>query len=241
MIVTAHQPLYLPWLGFFHKAASADKICILDDVQFSDGDFINRNRIKGLAGPQWLTVPIAKKGHGQRLIKDIVVIHDGWQRRHVAALRHAYARAPFFHDYIAEIEGLILRKEWVFLFDLDIAFLELAFSILEIQTQIILSSSLKIEEKKSELILNMCQKLGADVYISGENGLDYLDVPKFHMHHINVKIQNYVSPKYQQSGASFVPNLSFIDLLFNAGPQSKEILMSGNSESILDVTNGKEG
>lgn len=235
MILTAHQPLYLPWLGFFHKAILADKICILDDVQFSDGDFINRNRIRGANGPQWLTVPIEKRNHLQKTIKEIKIVDDGWQRRHLAALRHAYARAPFFQDHVGELESLLLQKKWDFLLDLNLSFLEYAFRQLDITTQMVLSSSLAISERKSDLILSICQKLGAKSYISGENGLDYLNLSTFSASGVNVLVQNYRSPRYNQLGDEFISNLSFLDVLFNMGSRSREIIMTGNAKSISEM------
>ena len=94
MILTAHQPLYMPWLGFFHKAILADAICILDDVQFADGDYINRNKIKSIHGSKWLTVPVNKKNHLNRKISEIEIINGEWQNRHLSLLKQSYSKAP---------------------------------------------------------------------------------------------------------------------------------------------------
>lgn len=45
MILTAYQPMYLPWLGLFHKMALADAFCYFDDVEYQEKDWNNRNRI----------------------------------------------------------------------------------------------------------------------------------------------------------------------------------------------------
>ena len=46
MILTAHQPVYLPWLGLFDKIAKADVFVIFDTVQYLPKDWMNRNKIK---------------------------------------------------------------------------------------------------------------------------------------------------------------------------------------------------
>ena len=64
MIVSIHQPNYLPWLGYFNKIARSDVFVIFDDVQFpigKKGFFGNRNQIKTNNGKMWLTVPVIGK------------------------------------------------------------------------------------------------------------------------------------------------------------------------------------
>ena len=52
MIVSIHQPNYLPWIGFFDKIKRSDVFVLLDDVQFPRGKkhFGHRNKIKTNAG-----------------------------------------------------------------------------------------------------------------------------------------------------------------------------------------------
>lgn len=230
MILTAHQPLYMPWLGFFHKAILADTICILDDVQFADGDYINRNRIKTVDGSKWITVPVNKKNHLKRQIRQIEIVQDNWQNRHLSLLRQAYSQTPFFSTYFDPLKELIAGASYEYLINLDSAILGFLFEELDIKTNIVMSSNLKLDGKKSDLILSMCQELGADVYISGQNGLDYLNVRDFSSIGTQVVVQNYEHPTYPQYHGEFIPYLSVIDLLFNSGPKSRDIIMGGNAQ-----------
>ena len=72
MILTAHQPVYLPWLGLFHKIALADLFISFDQVQYQIYDWNNRNRIKTARGSIWLTVPSCA-GHLNKTISDIEI------------------------------------------------------------------------------------------------------------------------------------------------------------------------
>ena len=229
MILTAHQPLYMPWLGFFQKAILADTICILDDVQFSEGDYINRNRIKTAYGSKWLTVPINKKGHLNRKISQMEIADDGWQNRHMSHLRQSYPKTPFFSHYIDKLGELIEGKSYQYLIDLDMALLQFLFKELRVSAKIVMSSNLELQGKKSDLILSMCQELEASVYISGQNGLNYLKVKDFRSNETQVVVQNYKHPNYSQLHGDFIPNLSVIDLLFNSGFEARDILMEGNA------------
>ena len=58
MRLAAHQPQYLPWLGYFHKMDGADLFVLLDTVQYKKNEWQNRNRIRTATGWQWLTVPV---------------------------------------------------------------------------------------------------------------------------------------------------------------------------------------
>ena len=73
MIISAHQPAYLPWAGYLHRIAISDVFVILDNVQFEKNSFTNRNRIKSPSGSVWLTVPVSQKGHMSGTISDIKI------------------------------------------------------------------------------------------------------------------------------------------------------------------------
>lgn len=228
MILTAHQPLYMPWLGFFHKAILAETMCILDDVQFADGDYINRNKIKTFQGSKWLTIPVNKRNHLNRQIREIEIIDNGWQKRHLSLIREAYSKTQYFSEYFYRFEELIGQRKYLYLLDLDLAILEFLLRELNIETNLIMSSSLNKAGHKSDLIRSICQELGADVYISGQNGLDYLNLEDFRVIETQVVIQNYEHPVYSQAHGDFIPYMSIIDLLFNSGPKTRDIVLSGN-------------
>jgi hypothetical protein len=78
-VLAAHQPQYLPWLGFFDKLAQADVFVLLDTVQFKKNEWQNRNRIKGPTGPQWLTVPVRHR-FPQTIAEVEVPPDDPWSR-----------------------------------------------------------------------------------------------------------------------------------------------------------------
>ena len=67
MIVAAHQPSFLPWLGYLDKLAKADVFVVMDDLQYEAQNFVNRNRLKLANGPHWMIVPLLAAAQTDRI------------------------------------------------------------------------------------------------------------------------------------------------------------------------------
>ena len=214
-IVTIHQPLYLPWLGLFHKLLVADEICLLDNVKFSFGDYVNRNTIRFENSRKHLSIPL-KKESKYLPIKDIKPIDDSWKKKHLSSLRHSYSKSPYFYDYFPELESLIEDPRTTLLKDLNFKIIKFACKNLEINKPFYWSSELNLRYSGSEMINEIVTKLNGNRYFSGALGKDYIN--ECHFPKIEIKYQDFKHPIYKQRGESFFSGLSFIDALFNLGP-----------------------
>ena len=228
MILTAHQPVYLPWLGLFHKIAMADAFCYFDDVQYQKKDWNNRNKLKGSNGEFWLTVPVKSKDHYSKKVGKIEVNNSiKWQKKHLKSIELNYKSATYFDRYIGFFRDCY-NREWERLSDLNEYMLKWFLGTLGINVIYFKMSELGFEGSKNDLVLDMCRKLGADVYIFGQLGKNYADVNTFNRHGIDVCFQEYIHPEYRQLHGAFRPYLSIVDLLFNEGPNSFDIIMNNN-------------
>ena len=81
----------------------------------------------------------------------------------------------------------------------------------------------------------MCTKIGAKTYIFGAQGKSYANTAKFNREGVKPVFQAYKHPQYQQLHGDFMPNMSIIDLLFNEGALSKDILLKGNASEVSDL------
>ena len=224
------QPGYLPWLGYFDQIRRADVFAFYDDVQFDKNGWRNRNRIKTPSGPLWLTVPVLQSGQGQPRINEIQIDATAhWQRKHIGTLKQYYAKAPYAKRYLPEIEA-ILNRPWTHLADLDIALVGAMAGWLKLEPPTIRTSTLGIGGAQSQRLIDLCRHYGATRYLSGNAASDYLDVDLFASHGIEVEWQNYQHPIYPQQHEPFVPYLSAIDLLFNCGDDSAQILQGGTPQ-----------
>ena len=228
MILTAHQPVYLPWLGLFHKIALADLFVSFNQVQYQPKDWNNRNRIKTPTGPIWVTVPVRRKGFLEKTISEIEIDNRvAWGRKHFNALRLNYAKAPYFGRYADFFEDTYTR-EWGTLVELDEYMLKWFLDTLGIATPFRSATEWEFKGVKSALVLDMCIQTGATTYIFGSQGRGYADAAAFERAGIKIVFQDYVHPSYPQQHGDFEPQLSVVDLLFNCGERSLDILMEGN-------------
>lgn len=227
MKLAAHQPQYLPWLGYFDKLDQVDCFVILDQVQFKKNEWQNRNRIKTGSGWQWLTVPVLHR-FPQRIYEVRINNASPWSRKHLQALVLNYASAPSFGTHRAFFEE-VYAHEWELLADLSLETLTYLVEALGIRTKLILASSLALPEggDATDRLIAICRALGADIYLSGTGGTSYLDLGRFSKAEIEVRVQEFRCPPYPQRFRAFEPNLSVVDLLFNCGGRSLQVLRQG--------------
>ena len=218
------QPGYLPWLGFFDQVWRSDVFIYYDDVQFDKHGWRNRNRIKSPHGPLWLTVPVLNSGrHGQKICDVEIDNRQPWARKHIASTAQNYARAHYLSHYLPQLEELLCQR-WESLVELDIAVAGMLCDWFNIKRTIWRASTLSISGEQSTRLLNFCRHFGADRYLTGDSAQAYLDVGLFESQGVQVEWQSYQHPVYPQLHGEFMPYLSALDLLFNAGPQGERIL-----------------
>ena len=227
-MLAAHQPQFAPWLGFFDKLDRADVFVLLDNVQFKKNEWQNRNRIKGAAGPQWLTVPVSGR-FGQEIGELDIAQRENWQERHLKTLRTCYGRAPHFPETFARYQQLA-RRPWRKLADLNIGLLNDLLAQMGLAKRVLLASELgPLPENRDDRLIELCRKCGAKTYLAGAGGRDYMEMERYGAAGLEVVFQDYRHPSYPQLFGAFTANLSVLDLLFNCGPASMEVIRGGRS------------
>lgn len=220
MIITIHQPNYFPYPGFFHKISLAEVFVVMDDVQFQY-DHTNRNKIVSPNGG-WtrITVP-TKRQHKFYNIKDVEINNElPWRKKNWDSIYTAYVDTKFFYLYNDYLEKLY-TLEWNYLFDINFEIIKKCIEWLGIKIEIIKESELNIKGEGTERLVNVCKKLQATTYVSGDGGKNYLNEKLFEKNHINLQYQNYKSIMYTQNlTKTFIPNLSILDALANIGSKN---------------------
>lgn len=231
-VVSMHQPAYLPWMGYLHKVLLSDEFIVLDATQFEKNSFINRNKVRTAQGWTWLTIPILTKEHLNKTITEMEWDSTaGWQRKHLETLRQSYARAPHFDRYFADVRMAIEGATDFTTLLVDM--LRFFAHELGASTAIRRATELTPVGRKSDLVLKLCETAGADVYVSGALGAEYLDRDAFAKAGIDVRVQQYQHPTYAQLHEPFEPYMGIVDCLFNhGGSQTAELIMHGNTTRV---------
>jgi len=231
MLVAIHQPTFMPWLGYFDRMLRSDLFVILDHVQFERRNYQNRTLIRLEDESKWLTVPVVQLSQKEKIIDKMVDNPEDlsgtrwWGPNSFATLRYAYRKTRHFDDYAPRLRE-IFHAKWDKLLDLNMATLDFMREHLQIATPMVRSSTLGTQGQRSELLLDICQKVGAKAFHGGMGGSrEYLDKAAFDEAGMGVVWQEFKHPTYQQCGtAPFIKGLSAMDVLFNCGPRAAEIL-----------------
>lgn len=228
MIVSIHQPQYLPWVPYFLKIAESELFIILDSVDFQKNGLQNRNRIKTVQGGSWLTVPVCQK-LGQK-IRDVENNNDvEWRKKHWNTIAQNYSKAPSFRKYADELEE-VYRRDWTLLVDLNMCMLEMMVRWMEIGTRMIRSSAMKAAGKGSNLVLNLCREVGATRYVSGVGARSYLSEEAFQAAGVEIVYRAPVFPDpypQQHSKLGFLNDLSALDIVLNCGDEWRKYIAAG--------------
>ena len=230
MIVSIHQPNFLPWPGYFNKIANSDLFVIIDNVQYVKGHIVNRNKIKDNKGEaNWLTIPVKISKGSEQLINEIEIDYSHkWQHKNLNRLRSYYEKSKFFGKYFSILEQYF-HKQYSNLAEFNIELIRYICSELKINTPIYIASELDRDfGERNYLNLNICKYFKADTYLSGIGAKKYNDENMFKENAIKLQYQEFTAPVYPQLHGEFISNLSIIDLILNCGSDEGRMLLVQN-------------
>ena len=182
--VAIHQPEHFPYMGFFQKMEYADVFVILDDVQYSKGNWQNRNRFLNKNDTdEFFTIQVEKNAY-KKLINEVEVVNTNWKHKIVKKLEYNFG---------IDFTDLYSYKK---LIDINMESINWVREKLGIKTPIFLSSELDINTKSTQRLVDIVRRFGTE-YISGEGGKLYLKESLF----TDVKL-SYHKPRVLNSYSS---------------------------------------
>jgi hypothetical protein len=219
-VVAIHQPNFLPWLGFFDKIRRCDVFIAMDNAQFSKtgGTWTNRVQMTVNGEPAWVTVPVARNYHGLRTVGEMKISADmAWRDKLLRTVELNYRRAPRFKEVFPMLEESIQNPS-ADLAAYNLATIRTICTALNLETPIVLGSSLSAQGRATELLISMVRAVGGTAYLAGGGAAGYQEDSSFHQAGVKLIYQEFQHPIYPQfNTTTFKPGLSVVDALMNCG------------------------
>lgn len=220
------QSNYIPWRGYFDFINQVDLFIVYDDQQFTKRDWRSRNKIKGLSGLRWLTVPVRYSQSSKQSIENTYIDYSlRWQNSHLNKFRNYYAKAPFLYDALNILESCFAYNDPT-ISNLNVRLTKAICEYLQINTQIRMSSEYEVAGSKTLRLISLLKKADATSYLSGPTAKTYLDERLFADNSIILEYKTYDYSPYQQLWGEFVGEVTILDLIANCGPTSVRYLPS---------------
>lgn len=214
----------MPALNYLQRMLLADVFVYRDDVQFQPKDWESRNRIKTAQGAMWISVPVMACPVGTPITEARINKYGRWRDKMLMAIQCAYGRARFYRQYYPQLAEII-RGDFDRLVDLNYATIDFFRAAWGLdQCKFVMASELGCSGDTDEILIAMCKKLGANVYLSGTEGRNYNRPHRWAEAGIRLTYHDYVYPVYKQLHGDFMPWMSALDLLMNCGLEGRRYL-----------------
>lgn len=225
MRVGVIQSNYIPWRGYFDIIDDVDIFVFHDDLQYTKGDWRNRNKIKTSKGLEWITVPVKYKKTSQFICDTEIDYANKWKMKHINMFRANYMKAPYL-DTALDILITALNDNHQTISQLNIHLINLVCSYLGITTSFVHSEDLDLSGAKTERLVDLLHKLDADTYLTGPNAKNYLDENMLAENGIVLEYKVYEYETYPQLHGKFEGQVTILDLIANTGQDARYFLKS---------------
>jgi len=220
------QPYIFPYIGYFQLIHAVDKFIILDDVNFINKGWINRNKILVNQVDYTFTIPLQKASQNKLILETEISEEQKWKIKFLKTIEISYNKAPLFQKVFPIVNDIInLNEKNISTFIYQ--HFRILKNYIKFETEIIQSSSkyhnghLKAQDK----ILDICIQENADFYINPIGGTELYTNKNFKELNIDLFFIKSNQITYKQYENQFVPWLSIIDvLMFNPVEKISEFL-----------------
>lgn len=174
--MAAHQLDFCPYSGFWKKMAMVDIFDIDIYTQWQKKFYGSRVQIGYGDKMEWWNMP--NEGSTTLRICDVKLKYFvDWQTERFETLRKIYEKAPFWNKYSERVKDIMMGSKYEYIWQLSWAFLIFMKEALKIETPVSIARPLVL--KTTDALIELCQIYGADEYLSGKGGMDYIEKEKF--------------------------------------------------------------
>lgn len=176
-ILSAHQPNFLPWFGFFEKIMKSDVFVFSDDVLFVKQQLTNRTYLINTRNEEFfVTLPI-NRSKGTRIYEKYISEDHKLINKSINKILSNYKNSKFYDEI-----RLICRKiiddyeNTLSLGQINVNTIVYICNKLKISSKFYLGSNMNLQSyNKNERLLKRAQKLGIMTYLHGKGADGYQD------------------------------------------------------------------
>lgn len=223
LLSTSYLPSVSFFFYFFEFYTNGCDVYIEAEENFVKQTYRNRAYISDTNGIHCISVPVESNSGDKIGIKDVIISnHGNWRHNHINAIRTAYGSSPFYEYYKDDIETVINRpykRLWDLNEDLintiiSISHLDLSFSYTDV-----------FEKETTENVLD----------------LRYIMNPK----NDGIRDRRIIDMDYYDTSNArekvWISRLSFLDMLFNMGPECLLLFNRLKNTYIYDFSRFSKG
>lgn len=225
MKIAIMQPYFLPYIGYWQLINAVEVFVIYDNIQYTKKGWFNRNRFLQNGKDALFSIPL-KKDSDFLNVDQRVISSEFNRKKLIAKFKNAYAKAPYIKEIMPLLEEIINYDEEN-LFKYIYNSVKKISEFLEIDTKIIISSTLKIDDelKAAQKVLAICKAMGATTYVNTIGGIELYDKNEFKLEGIELNFIKSKAIKYKQFDNEFLPWLSIVDvIMFNSPERMGEMI-----------------
>lgn len=233
IIVSAHQPNYLPWLGYFHKMTYSDVFVFLDDVQYTPKTYINRCFVRQSEQKARLSIPVSVPAWNATIC-EAMINTEAFSEKHLETFRHAYGKCRAFGTVMDALQPAYQCGE-VSLASFNIRLITALADFIGLSPKFVRQSELGITSSSNRLLIDLTHAVGGDIFVSGVGAKNYITGHEIEYRDDGVELayQNFIHPVYRQQKQPFIQGCSVIDLAFNHASKAHDILTSQSSRPYM--------
>jgi len=237
LIVSAHQPHYLPWIGYFNKIYLSDVFMLMNNLVYTNKGYISKNRILTNKGWRYITVPLIKPNGYQTKINELLIENESqanWRVKHLRTIKHHYEKGKGFSSFFPILENELLKDSLNY-FDLQHNLIKSIMDYLKINTVIQLGSEKNtFGTKENELIINILKDSNCNQMLLGIGASNnYVDKSYVTNKGYSLLRQDFNHPFYKQPYKNEIVNgLSIVDLIFNTSREEAEYIVKNCGKTI---------
>lgn len=214
------QPYSFPYVGYYQLMSAVDQFVFLDDVNYINKGWINRNQIVNGGRPQLFTLPL-KDASQNKKINEIELTRDGKvEAKFMRTIESAYSRSVNFKAGM-QLLNSVFESDKNNLSHFILSSFESFFHWLKIDIQLYKSSEVDPNPSfhAEDRILHLCKELGATHYLNPPGGKTLYNPASFAAKGVSLEFIAPVISQYPQKSPTFLPGMSMIDIMMNTSPE----------------------